>query len=102
MLMQLVAQIIEAKQIARHSDNCGVLLCPCGAFQVADPSTATIQRWKILHGSGTQVPFKHLAQVPQCLASCKLNGVRHTGSSGGDAPGLHLQVLSTGSNMDGD
>ena len=48
------------------------------------------------------MPFKHLAQVPQRLASCKLNGVRHMGSSGGDAPGLHLQVLITGTNMDSD
>ena len=48
------------------------------------------------------MPFKHLAQVPQCLVSCKLNSVRHTGSSGGDAPGLHLQVLVTGANVDGD
>jgi hypothetical protein len=106
MLMQLVAQIIKTKQIARYSDNCGVLLYPCGTFQVADPRrpsrTAMIQQWKVLHGSGTQVPFKHLAQVPQCLVSCKLNGVRHTGSSGGDALGLHLQVLITGVNMDGD
>ena len=48
------------------------------------------------------MPFKHLAQVEQRLASCKLNGVSHTGSSGGDAPRLHLQILITGANVDGD
>ena len=31
-----------------------------------------------------------------------MNGVRHTGSSGGDALGFHLQVLITGTNMDSD
>jgi hypothetical protein len=103
MLVQLVAQIVEAKQIARHSDNSGVFL-DRGTPQVTNscrPSkTITIQWREVLHGGGTQVPFKHLAQVLQCFPSHKLDDVLHTTSCGGDVPGLHLQVLVTCANVD--
>jgi hypothetical protein len=48
------------------------------------------------------VPFKYLAQVSQRLASCKLDDVLHMASSGGDAPGLHLQILVTCADIYGD